>query len=172
MLLAFNYLTPKKSFGTTIDTTDSNHNTMAQKDLKIFIADSDDYCTFVYKQLLQELGYKSIYTMVDADSCINSLVLAPDVIFLDYSINNFEGLNILKKIKGINPDIHVILLSQIEDMNSSADGIKFGAYDLILKGGIEEEHIKMVLENISHLNKTKSKTTKYNVFQKVASFFW
>ena len=142
-----------------------------KKDLKIFIADSDDYSTFVYKQLLQELGYKHIFTMSDSASCINSMILAPDVVFLDYAINDFSGIEVLKKIKAINPSTHVILLSQIEQMNNSIEGLKFGAYDLILKGDLEEEHIELILDNISLLRRQKDQKS-YNVFQKVASVFW
>lgn len=144
---------------------------MTKKEIKIFIADQDNYRIFVYKQLLQELGYKHIYTMADANSCINSLVITPDVIFLDYSIDNFSGLDALKKIKSINPDIHVVVLSEIEEMNSSMECLKLGAYDLILKGEIEEEHIKMVMENVSLLKGIRDRKNS-NVLQKVASLFW
>lgn len=144
---------------------------LMKKDLKIFIADNDNYRIFVYKQLLQELGYKHIYTMADAKSCINSLVIVPDVIFLDYSIENFSGLEVLKKIKNINPEIHVVVLSEIEEMNLAADSLKLGAYDLILKGGIEEEHIKMIMENISKLKGIRVRNNS-TILEKVASLFW
>ncbi|MFM9946144.1 MAG: response regulator [Bacteroidia bacterium] len=142
-----------------------------KKDLKIFIADSDDYSTFVYKQLLLELGHKDVYTFDDSASCINSLVLMPDVIFLDYSIENNSGLEVLKQIKNIKPEIHVVVFSQIDEMNTAVNALKHGAYDLILKGDIEEEHIKMVLENIALLNREMTRKGR-GVLQKVASLFW
>jgi PleD family two-component response regulator len=142
-----------------------------KKDLKIFIADGDEYSSFVYKQLLKDLGYKHIFSMSDASSCITSMILAPDVVFLDYSISDFSGLEVLKKIKSINPSTHVILFSQIEHMNDSIEGLKFGAYDLILKGDLEEEHIALILENISIIERQKERKNA-NVFQRVASVFW
>ena len=141
------------------------------KDLKISIADNDNYRTFVYKQLFEQLGYEDICTLTTPESCISSLWLKPDVIFLDYSFGNFAGLAILKKIKAINPGIPVVLLSEIEEMNSAVEGLSHGAYELILKGDIEEEHIKMVLQHISIFSMPKVAKKSW-VLQKVASFFW
>lgn len=70
-----------------------------KKDIKIFIADSDDYSTFVYKNLLKELGYRHIFTMSDAESCVRSMVLNPDIVFLDYSISGNKGIEVLRRIK-------------------------------------------------------------------------
>ncbi len=144
---------------------------MLKKNLKIFIADNDSYRIFVYRQLMEEIGYKNIYTMSDADRCMNSLVLNPDIIFLNYSIDNYSGLTVLKKIKNINPDIHVILFSEIEEMNTSIAGLKLEANDFILNGGIEKESLKKVLENVSLLKAYKPLKGS-GILKKVAHLFW
>ncbi len=144
---------------------------MKTKNLKIFVVDRDEYTTNSYKLMLHEMGYKNVFTMSDAASCINNLVNKPDIIFLDYAVNTFLGLEVLKKIKRINPEIHVVILSEIDQLNDAIIALKLGAYDLILKGELEEDHFAMILENIESLIHHKDKKVT-GLLQKVASFFW
>ena len=58
----------------------------------------------------------------------------PGIVLLDHSLSGqLSGLEVLKKIKSINPDIHVIFISAQEKMNIALQALKFGAFDYIIK---------------------------------------
>ena len=143
---------------------------MTKNNLKIFIADTDNYWTFAYRQLLHVLGYKKIYTFRDTESCINNLVLKPDVLFLNFSLINFLGLDVLNKIKSIYPQIKVVFISEMDEMNSALASLKFGEYEFVVKGSDEEERIETMLDEISS-NKVDENQKSSGPWQRVASLF-
>ena len=58
----------------------------------------------------------------------------PDIIFIDHCINLANGVDILRKIKRINPDIYVIFFASLEDTEAVVNILKHGAFDFIVRG--------------------------------------
>lgn len=125
--------------------------------MKVFLVDDDEFCLTLYKQQLLSLGYSTILTFSNGYDCINNLHEKPDVILLDYGMENFNGFQVLKKIKNINPDIYVIILSGQEDFSIVSDTLHNGAYEFILKGSMDIVNIQSVFRKIAN---TKSTTRK------------
>jgi DNA-binding NtrC family response regulator len=57
----------------------------------------------------------------------------PDVITLDYSLPDMNGADVLKKIKEIQPETQVIVISGQEDIATAINLLKNGAFDYIVK---------------------------------------
>ena len=85
--------------------------------MKIFLVDDDDFCLTLYEQQLYSLGYPQVRTFKNGYDCLNNLCESPDIILLDYGMENFDGFEVLKKIKKINPDIYVVIISGQEDFS-------------------------------------------------------
>ncbi len=93
--------------------------TMETKDkLKIYIVDDEIMYLGVFEQYLLNGGFKDITTFDNGDDCINNLQNKPDVIFLDYNMDNLTGYDVLKKIKRYDPNIHVIMISGQEEIKA------------------------------------------------------
>ena len=61
-----------------------------------------------------------------------------DVVILDYHLNTeskeaMNGIDILKKIKEINRDIVVVMLSAEDKLSIATECIKYGAYEYVVK---------------------------------------
>jgi len=117
--------------------------------LKIFIVDDDNFCLSLYEQQLYSLGYDRVSVFNNGYDCINNLSYQPDIILLDHGMENFNGFEVLKKIKEINPDIYVVFLSGQEDFSIIADTLNFGAYDFIVKSSEDIINIRSVFEKIT-----------------------
>ncbi|MEI8059877.1 MAG: response regulator, partial [Ferruginibacter sp.] len=103
----------------------------------------------LYEQQLYSLGYDRVSVFNNGYDCINNLSYQPDIILLDHGMENFNGFEVLKKIKEINPDIYVVFLSGQEDFSIIADTLNFGAYDFIVKSSEDIINIRSVFEKIT-----------------------
>jgi len=119
------------------------------KNFRIFLVDDDTFCMGIYRQHLASLGYNDITGFGNGHDCLNHLTEQPDVIFLDYEMSNLSGLEVLKKIKRVNPDIFVVFLSGQASIMTAVNALKFGAFDYIVKGMYELDNITKVLNKIA-----------------------
>jgi DNA-binding NtrC family response regulator len=57
----------------------------------------------------------------------------PDLILLDVGLPGMDGIEALRQIKSINPDILVIMITAYEDVDTVISAMKLGAYDYVIK---------------------------------------
>ena len=120
---------------------------MAQTNpLKIFLVDDDPFYLNILEQCVRISGYSNLSCFQDGHSCLNQLHERPDVIFLDYSMGEMTGYEVLQKIKRFDPNIYVVIISGQDQIGPAVDSLKHGAFDYIQKGNNEDEKIKKVLE--------------------------
>lgn len=63
----------------------------------------------------------------------------PDVVLLDITLPGINGIETLKKIKELRPQLPVVMLTAIDRISSVVESIKIGAFDYIAKPIIVEE---------------------------------
>lgn len=62
-----------------------------------------------------------------------------DVVVLDLRMPEMDGIEVLRRIKEIQPRVEVVLLTGYASMESGIDGMRLGAFDYLVKPcGIEE----------------------------------
>jgi two-component system response regulator AtoC len=71
---------------------------------------------------------------------------APDLVLLDIGLPGMSGIDALKKVKEINPEVIVIMITAFEDLNTVISAMKLGAYDYIVKP-IHMEALLVSIEN-------------------------
>jgi len=136
-------------------------------ELRIFVVEDDRSTLQVYQQHLESLGYQHVFLFEDGNTCLNNMHEQPDIIFLDQRMRIQEGIEILKKIKAVNPDIYIVFISGADEVQSAVTSLKYGAFDFIVKGTGELNHLDQVLCKISELwklllNKRKQMTRIIN----------
>ena len=57
----------------------------------------------------------------------------PDLILLDVGLPGMDGIEALRQIKSINPDILVIMITAYEAVDTVISAMKLGAYDYVIK---------------------------------------
>jgi DNA-binding NtrC family response regulator len=102
--------------------------------IKIFLVDDDMMFVESLKHLLSE-ERADIRSFDNGEDCIKYLDELPEIIILDYSLNNtLNGIQVLNKIKHVSPETEVIMLSGVDNHAIMKDTLKYGAYDFIEKG--------------------------------------
>lgn len=115
-----------------------------ESEVNIYIIDDDEMLLKILKNKFSTCtGYK-LYTYTDGVKFIEEYTKFPfskrqiHIVILDYMLtttgkSDDNGLVILKKIKAINSDVDVIMLSGIEDVDVATTAIKSGAVSYIKK---------------------------------------
>ena len=57
----------------------------------------------------------------------------PDLVLLDVGLPGMNGVAALERIKALNPDILVIMITAYEDIKTVVSAMRLGAYDYVVK---------------------------------------
>ncbi len=71
----------------------------------------------------------------------------PDLITMDYRLPDSTGEELLEQIKGIAPNLQVIVISEQEEIETAVSLLKLGAYDYIVKGNDIRNRLLNTLAN-------------------------
>lgn len=103
--------------------------------MKIFVADDHALVREGIIKLLELT--REIYVVGSADSgleCINNIAKCePDIVLLDISLPDINGIEVLKKIKTEHPQVKVIMLTVHDDYAFLQESVSSGADGYVLK---------------------------------------
>ncbi len=115
---------------------------------RIFIVEDNPMYNAMVQSVLQRAGYTNVYSFTSGAACLEQLYTMPDIVFLDYGLEDMTGLQVLKNIKSFDPDIQVVFLSGQEDMEMALSTLKYGAFDYVVKNDEAMERIIALMERL------------------------
>lgn len=100
---------------------------------KILICDDEEGIREALKLILEE-NYDLSFCS-DGGKCLSTLKDGPkfNVVLLDIKMPKINGLEILKQIKSVNPQIKVIMVTGYRSVETAEEAVKAGANDYVLK---------------------------------------
>lgn len=101
--------------------------------LKILLVDDEDGIRKVLKITLESAGYE-ILTAPDGETGLDIFVReAPDLVITDIKMPGIDGIELLKRIKHLNPETEVIMITGHGDMDLAVKSLQYEAADFITK---------------------------------------
>ncbi len=120
---------------------------------KIFIVEDDTWYGQLLKYHLSLNPDYEVFHFEDARSCLDNLHMNPSVISIDFNLPDMSGEVLLKRIKAVNDQIPVIVISGQEEISVALGLLKQGAHDYIEKNDSTKEllwnSVVKILENAS-----------------------
>ena len=93
--------------------------------------------------------FKKDYQVIMAGSAEEAIIKVkseePDLIFLDIIMPEKDGMQALKEIRGMHPQIPVIMLTATKTLKTAVEAMKLGAYDYITKP-FDVEELKLIAQ--------------------------
>lgn len=118
---------------------------------KILVIDDDKDVGYIFKKALAMEGY-SVLTALDGVSGLRIVKeKKPDIVLLDLKMSKMNGIEVLRRIKKIDENIVVIIITGYGTMDTARTAMKFGAFDYITKP-IDLEHVNAVIKDGLKLN--------------------
>ena len=119
---------------------------------RIFIVEDDTFYAGLLKNEIVKNRLGEVESFSTGESFMNNLFKMPDIVLLDHNLGSMQGVDILKNIKSLNPNIQVIILSAQVKMRVAITSLKFGAYDYVEKNDFAFDRIKTLIKSITKFN--------------------
>jgi DNA-binding NtrC family response regulator len=137
-----------------------------EKKILLFLVDDD---LLFLKSLQIEFAQNTdseIQTYITGELCLESISQNPDVIILDYHLNSVDknainGLETLDRIKEINPEIPVIILSSQDKIDVAVNCMKHQAFDYIVKSETAFLRLQRTITTIFHYQQIEKALSWY-----------
>jgi two-component system NtrC family response regulator len=142
---------------------------------RILVCDDDDAVRSSLGFLLTKAGYSSYFASKPGDILKHISESDFDLVLLDMnfsiSINGEEGIEILRKIKLLRPEMPVILMTAWASVELAVRGIKLGASDFITKPWNNIQLLKIIETSITlSANKIEASNSRINKRERLPEF--
>lgn len=112
---------------------------------KILLVDDAAFMRMMVKNTLKENGYTDTYEACDGAEAVTKYAeIKPDLVIMDITMPNKDGLEALKEIRAADPNASVVMCSAMGQETMVIEAIKSGAKDFIVKPFKPERIIKTV----------------------------
>lgn len=118
--------------------------------MKLMVVDDALFMRNVIRKMVENGGHEVISEASNVkDAVINykSLSEKPDVVLMDITMPDTDGIEGVKLLKELNPDIKIIMCSAMGQQGMVLDAIKAGAKDFLVKP-IDEQRLIDALDKI------------------------
>ncbi len=116
----------------------------------VFVVEDEESVRYGISLALE--GKYRVRVFPDAESAIPAVrESAPDLVLMDIGLPGMNGIDTLKVMKGIRPDLAVLVITAYEDVPTVVSAMKAGAFDYVLKplhAETLEMHIVNALETV------------------------
>jgi len=122
---------------------------------RILIIDDEIIIRKLFTRLLTREKYK-VLTAADGKKGIETVKKEKlDLVILDLKMPGIDGIEALKRIKEINKNIRVIIITAFGTIKSASDALNLGADDFISKP-FDIAKIRMTIKNVLKMKKLAS----------------
>jgi DNA-binding response OmpR family regulator len=101
--------------------------------MKVLVVDKEvEFASILAERLqLRKILAESVFSGTDALAAVP--VFKPDVLILDLQMPDMDGLDVLTRVRAIDPTIEVILITGHGSFDAGITGMERGAFDYLVK---------------------------------------
>lgn len=119
---------------------------------KLLIIEDDMDMGLLLKRFLTKNGYE-VETVANGKSGIASFAAKPaDLVLCDYRLGDMEGVEVLKKIKDIEPTVPFLIMTGYSDIRTAVNVMKMGAFDYLTKPLLPDETLQIIKRALTSSN--------------------
>lgn len=134
--------------------------------IRLFLVDDD--ALFLKSLEIEFLDHADfiVETYESGEQCLAHISNNPDVIILDYCLDGIDkfamnGIETLDKIKTVNPDIPVVMLSSQDKIDVAIDCMHHRAFDYVVKSETAFMRLQKIITAIFQYKKMEKELNWY-----------
>jgi len=139
---------------------------MKNEKIKLFLVDDDAfYLKSLEIDFLQRADFY-IETFTTGEQCLENLSHNPDIIVLDYYLDSIDkkainGIQTLDKIKAVNSNIPVVMLSSQDKIDVAIECMHHKAFDYVVKSETAFMRLQKIITAIFKYKKMEKELIWY-----------
>ena len=115
---------------------------------KLMIVDDASFMRVTIKEILKDQPYEIVGEASDGYEAVSlAKECSPDIITLDITMPNMNGIDALKAIRAHNKDVKIIMVSAMGQENMIKDAVISGANSFIVKP-FQKDKLIAVLDSL------------------------
>jgi DNA-binding response OmpR family regulator len=104
---------------------------------KILLVDDEESIHLLYREELEEDGYE-VHSALSGEEALEKLgIISPDLVILDINMPGMNGIDVLRRMKEIHPQLPVILCSAYQEFKQDLASWASDAY-IVKSSNLEE----------------------------------
>jgi DNA-binding NtrC family response regulator len=115
---------------------------------KIFVVDDDRHYGRMLTYRLEKNVDHEVHHFFSGEEAIEHLADGPDLILLDIMMPGVGGMEALKRIRAVAPDLPIVMVSAQGVIEIAVEAMQLGAYDYITKGQDDLLKVDTVVKNV------------------------
>ncbi len=118
-----------------------------KRDHLVVIDDDKSFRSYL-TTLLEAIGYR-VTCFASGEEAVEALEkgLAPSMIILDIIMEGLSGIEVLKKVRRIQEELPIIMLTGVDQTQTIVEAMRFGASDYLVKP-FETEELEIAIRNV------------------------
>jgi two-component system chemotaxis response regulator CheY len=115
----------------------------------VLVVDDAQFMRMRVSKLLTEHGY-NIIEAVDGDDAVQTYQSnKPDVVLMDITMPNKDGITALQEIRGLDPRAKIIMLTALGQQSMVLGAMKAGAVDFLVKPYNPDKVVKAIAKALN-----------------------
>ena len=110
----------------------------------ILVVEDEELMRSILRRLLEQTGYK----VVTSDSAESALAAFAEneisVTLTDIKMSGMDGIELLDRIKGVDPDALVVIMTAYSSVDSAVAALRNGAYDYVTKPFVNDDLLQTI----------------------------
>ena len=126
---------------------------------KLLIVDDDGYSRSSFVSQLED-AYE-IEEAENGDEALTKLAEADfDAVLSDIRMPGMSGIELLEKITERHPDIRVLMISALDQVDTAVEAMRKGAYDYLVKGEVVGDELGLRVDRVLEVQELKRENTR------------
>ena len=127
---------------------------------RVLVVDDEHLIRWSLEQHLEKNGYEVITTSNGREAVQIVQDVLPEAVLLDIQMPGMDGIEVLRAIREIDPDVPVVMITAHGGVGSAVAAMKLGAYDYVEKP-FDIERITVLLANALERRTLKGEVTRF-----------
>jgi two-component system, sensor histidine kinase and response regulator len=108
-------------------------DTAASRAARVLVIDDDEVMLLSCRRVLERDGYQVDTFDTGQEGIAQLEALQPQLLLVDLKMPEFDGLQVIERVRGMDPEIVIAVITGYATIATAVDAMKAGAYDFLPK---------------------------------------